>query len=58
MAPPPRITRVKKLLKSQGQAILREDQVEDYDSASWNEGEQKSTGVEAHEEKVSHMILT
>jgi hypothetical protein len=50
-----RVVRVKKLSKSQGQTILREDQIDDYDSlqSQYN----VDTGVEKSEEKVFVILL-
>ena len=50
MAPPTRVVRIKKLSKSQGQTILREDQIDDYDSLQSQYT--VDTGVEKSEEKV------
>lgn len=46
-----RVVRVKKLSKSQGQTILREDQIDDYDSLQ-SQSFQQSSGVEEKEERV------
>ena len=46
-----RVVRIKKLSKSQGQTILREDQIEDYDSLQSQSSYE--TGVEKSEERVS-----
>ena len=55
-----RTVRQKKLSKTAGQQILREDQVEDYDSLSLHTETKADTGVEKSEEKAraSHMINT
>ena len=59
MAPPAaRTTRIKKLSKSAGQQILREDQIEDYDSLSLHTESKADSGVEKGEEKVSNVTCT
>jgi enhancer of polycomb-like protein len=55
MAPPMRHTRIKKLSKTAGQQVLREDQVEDYDSLSLHTELKADSGVEKSEEKVSNV---
>ena len=50
-----RVVRIKKLSKSQGQTILREDQIEDYDSLQSQSS--YDTGVEKNEEKVKAPLL-
>ncbi len=47
-----RTTRIKKLSKSAGQQILREDQIEDYDSLSLHTESKADSGVEKSEEKA------
>jgi len=53
MAPPVRHTRIKKLSRSAGQLILREDEIEDYDSTSLHTENKTDSGVEKSEEKVT-----
>ena len=54
MAPAaPRTTRIKKLSKSAGQQILREDQIEEYDSLSLHTESKADSGVEKSEETVT-----
>ncbi|KAG0648554.1 Enhancer of polycomb 1 [Hyphodiscus hymeniophilus] len=55
MAPPIRHTRVKKLNRSSGQQILREDQIEDYDSLALHTENKTDSGVEKSEEKEFHL---
>lgn len=55
MAPPVRHTRVKKLNRSSGQQILREEQIDDYDSLALHTENKTESGVEKSEEKVSHV---
>ena len=51
MVPPTRVVRIKKLSKSQGQQIVRQDQIDDYDSLQSQSS--YDTGVEKGEEKVN-----
>lgn len=55
MAPPAviRATRIKKLSRTSGQQILREDQIDDYDSLSLHTESKADSGVEKSEEKVT-----
>jgi enhancer of polycomb-like protein len=51
MVPPTRVVRIKKLSKTQGQQIVRQDQIDDYDSLQSQSS--YDTGVEKGEEKVN-----
>lgn len=53
MVPPTRVVRIKKLSKSQGQQIVRQDQIDDYDSLQSQSS--YDTGVEKGEEKEYHL---
>ena len=53
-----RHTRIKKLNKASGQSILREDQIDDYDSLSLHTEGKVQSGVESAEEQVTLRHVT